>query len=80
VSSRGKNPTTEALKDLSQFMAGKRDFQDHQPYADNKPAMWQLGYRTGIRDKRRITGAITLRERMIIERVQPKFASHRRSA
>lgn len=78
--SRRGNPTTEALKDLSHFMAGKRDFQDHQPYADNKPAMWQLGYRTGIRDKRRITGAITLRERMIIERAQPKFPAHRRPA
>lgn len=79
MSKRGKQSVDAALDDLSAFMAGRRDFEDRQPYSEKKPPLWQAGYRHGIRTKSR-DGEITLKERLLIARAKPRFAALRRSA
>ena len=73
---RRKNSADTALDDLGLFMGGKRAFQAEQPFNEKEPPMWQLGYRTAIRDRVREVGpkSINLRQRLLIERVRPKFS------
>ena len=75
MSKRTKNSAETALDDLSLFMRGKRDFQADQPWTENTPPMWQLGYRTAIRDRVRERGpnSINLKQRLLISKARPKF-------
>jgi hypothetical protein len=82
VSKRGKSPTEDALKDLHDFMQGGRDFNDGVIWNKHMSPMWQSGYRNAIRTKARDFGPdmITLKERLIIARAKPRFASRGRAA
>jgi hypothetical protein len=79
---RGKSSRDAAINDLALAMRGMRDFRDNEPWNEKAPAMWQLGYRSAIRSKVRQDGplAINLKQRLLISRAKPRFATVRKSA